>query len=75
MSLKVMKIKFIMWAEKAIESKLFRISIKSVFFISIGIIAFVLFMIFNFLFKIYFLDYRFDDLELKPPIETLQIEK
>jgi formate-dependent nitrite reductase membrane component NrfD len=69
-----MKIKFITLADKAIESKLFRISIKSAFFISIGIIALVLFMIFNFLFKIYFLDYRFDDLELKPPIETIQKE-
>jgi hypothetical protein len=63
---KVMKIKFITWADKAIESKLYRIGIKSAFFISIGIIVLVLLMITNFLYKIHFLDYRFDDLELKP---------
>jgi hypothetical protein len=43
--------KFITWADKAIESKVFRISIKSAFLISIGIIVLVLFMITNFLLK------------------------
>ncbi|QED46074.1 hypothetical protein [Cytobacillus dafuensis] len=61
--------KFTKWADMETESKIIKCSIGSVIFLSIVIAALVLFMIANFLFKIYFLDYRFDDGELEPPIE------
>lgn len=58
------------WGVMLIESKALRIIIKGVFLGCIALALFILFMIGNFLFKIYILDYRFDDGELHPPIET-----
>lgn len=59
------------WGEMIVESKAFKFIIKSAFWISIAIAILVVFMIANFIFKITFLDYRFDDGELKPPIEAV----
>ncbi|MEH7379997.1 hypothetical protein V7138_05900 [Bacillus sp. JJ1533] len=53
-----------------VESKAFRIIIKGALLGFIAIALLIMFMIGNFLFKIYILDYRFDDGELTPPIET-----
>lgn len=58
------------WADRVVESKAFRIIIKGTFYGCIAIALLIIFMISNFLFKIYILDYRFDDAELHPPIET-----
>jgi hypothetical protein len=58
------------WGDMIVESKIFRLIIKSVFCASIVIAILILFMIGNFLFKIYILDNRFDDGELHPPIEA-----
>ncbi|RFB09455.1 hypothetical protein DZB84_24345 [Bacillus sp. HNG] len=52
------------------ETKAFRIIIKGAFLGFIAIALLIMFMIGNFLVKIYILDYRFDDGELTPPIET-----
>jgi hypothetical protein len=61
------------WGNKIIESKLFSFLIKSAFLVSIAIVILIIFMIGNFLFKIYFLDYRYYDTDggLKPPIEEI----
>lgn len=53
------------WARKAVESKLFKFGIVA----SLLLILLAVFMIGNFLYKIYILDYRFDDGELYPPTE------
>jgi hypothetical protein len=58
------------WGDIIVESKIFRLIIKSAFWASILIAILILFMIGNFLLKIYILDYRFDDGELHPPIEA-----
>ncbi|RKJ33465.1 hypothetical protein D7X33_39130 [Butyricicoccus sp. 1XD8-22] len=58
------------WGDMIVESKIFRLIIKSAFWASIVIALLILFMIGNFFCKIYFLDYRFDDGELYPPIEA-----
>ncbi|SDN28799.1 hypothetical protein SAMN05518871_104174 [Psychrobacillus sp. OK028] len=58
------------WGVMLIESKALRIIIKGAFWGCIALALFILFMIGNFLFKIYILDYRFDDGELHPPFET-----
>ena len=58
------------WRDMLVESKAFRISIKGVFWGTIAIALLIIFIIGNFLFKIYILDYRFDDGKLHPPIET-----
>lgn len=58
------------WADKIVESKIFRIILKSFFWLCICVFLFTLFAIGNFLFKIYILDYRYDDAELHPPIEN-----
>ncbi len=56
--------------DRLVESKVFRISIKGVFWGTLAIALLIIFMIGNFLFKIFILDYRFDDGKLHPPIET-----
>lgn len=58
------------WVDRIVESKAFRIIIKGAYWGCIAMALLILFMIGNFLFKIYILDYRFDDAELHPPIET-----
>jgi hypothetical protein len=61
------------WGNKIIESKLFSFFIKSAFWVTIAIILLIIFMIGHFLFKIYFLDYRYYDTDggLKPPFEEI----
>ncbi|WP_409274749.1 hypothetical protein V1499_06470 [Neobacillus sp. SCS-31] len=54
-----------------VESKIFRLVILGAFWTSIVIALLIIFMIINFIFKFTFLDYRFDDGKLHPPIETL----
>ncbi|MCG7346292.1 hypothetical protein MHZ92_19470 [Sporosarcina sp. ACRSL] len=61
------------WGDRLVESKAFRFSIKGVFWGVIAIALLTIFMIGNFLFKIYVLDYRFDDGKLHPPIEATTI--
>lgn len=56
--------------EKLVKSKAFKFIIKGAFWVTIAIALLMFFMIGSFLFKIYFLDYRFDDGELHPPIES-----
>jgi hypothetical protein len=63
------------WGTMMIESKAFKIFIKGAFLATFVIILLILFMVVNFISKIYFLDYRFDDGELKPPIEAITTEK
>jgi hypothetical protein len=63
------------WGSMIVESKSFQIIIKGAFLASIVIILLILFMVVNFIIKIAFLDYRFDDGVLKPPIEAINIEK
>jgi hypothetical protein len=63
------------WGSMLVESKAFKIIIKGAFLASSVIILLILFMLVNFISKIYFLDYRFDDGELKPPIEAITTEK
>jgi uncharacterized membrane protein YdbT with pleckstrin-like domain len=58
------------WGDMIVESKIFRLIIKGAFWTSIVIALLLIFMVINFIFKIKFLDYRFDDGELHPPIET-----
>ncbi|MFD1781728.1 hypothetical protein ACFSFW_24075 [Fredinandcohnia salidurans] len=58
------------WGDILVESKAFKIIIKGAFWCTIAIGLLIIFMIGNFLFKINNLDYRFDDGELHPPIET-----
>lgn len=58
------------WGDMIIGSKIFRVFIKSAFWVSVVIAILVIFMIVNFIFKITFLDYRFDDGELHPSIEA-----
>lgn len=58
------------WGDMLVESKAFKIIIKGAFWGTIAIGLLIIFMICNFLFKINILDYRFDDGELHPPIET-----
>lgn len=58
------------WGDMIVESKIFRLIIKGAFWTSIVIALLIIFMISNFIFKIKFLDYRFDDGELHPPIEA-----
>lgn len=58
------------WGDMIVESKIFRLIIKSAFWVSVVIAFLIIFMIVNFIFKITFLDYRFDDGELHPPIEA-----
>ena len=59
------------WGDMLVESKVFGAIIKGVFWSSIAVVLLIIFMIGNFLFKIYILDYRFDDGEIKPPIESV----
>lgn len=56
--------------DKLVESKAFRIIIKGAFWVAIAITLLIIILIGNFLFKIYILDFRFDDGELHSPIET-----
>jgi uncharacterized membrane protein YdbT with pleckstrin-like domain len=56
------------WGDKIVESKFFKIVINGAFWGFIAIVILIIFMVGNFLFKIYILDYRFDDGELLPPI-------
>jgi len=58
------------WADRIVESKAFRIIINRAFWVGIAIALLIIFMIGNFLFKVYILEYRFDDGELHPPIEN-----
>lgn len=58
------------WADKIVESKTFRIITKGAFWGCIALALLIIFMLGNFLFKIYILDYRFDDGELHPPAEN-----
>lgn len=58
------------WGDKLIESKRFQYILTGAFWSTIVIALLILFMIANFIIKIAFLDYRFDDGELKPPIES-----
>ena len=58
------------WADRIVESKAFGIIIKGAFCVGITIALLIIFIIGNFLFKIYILEYRFDDGELHPPIEN-----
>ena len=58
------------WGDKLVESKSFRTVIKAAFVGCIAIVLLIMFMIGNFLFKVYILDYRFDDGELMSPIES-----
>ncbi|ALC91657.1 hypothetical protein AM500_19115 [Bacillus sp. FJAT-18017] len=58
------------WGDMIVESKIFRLIIKGTFWTSIVIALLIIFMIGNFIFKISFLDYRFDDGELIPPVES-----
>jgi hypothetical protein len=62
------------WGSKIVESKLFIFIIKSAFWVSIAIVLLIIFMIVNFLFKMYFLDYRYYDTDggFKPPIEDIK---
>lgn len=60
------------WSERIAQSKLLKFSILSTFILFFAIIAMILFMIGSFLFKLYILDYRFDDGEIHPPIESIQ---
>ena len=60
------------WSEWVAQSKLFKFGILSTVILFIAIIALILFMIGSFLFKLYILDYRFDDGEIQPPIESIQ---
>ena len=63
------------WLNRILESKAFRTIIKGTFWGCITVALLILFMIGSFLFKIYILDYRFDDGELHPPIEASVNEK
>ncbi len=63
------------WVDRILESKAFRTIIKGTFWGCIAVALLILFMIGSFLFKIYILDYRFDDGELHPPIEASINEK
>lgn len=68
--------KFIDKADKVVQSKAFKMSLKSALILCILLVGLVLFMVGNFLYKIYILDYRFDDGELMSPIETsITVEK
>jgi len=58
------------WGDILVESKALKIIIKGAFWCTIAIALLIIFMIGNFLFMINILDYRFDDGELHPPIET-----
>ncbi|BDH61556.1 hypothetical protein MTP04_16860 [Lysinibacillus sp. PLM2] len=58
------------WIDRFIGSNAFRTIIKGAYWGCIAIALLFLFMIGSFLFKIYVLDYRFDDGELHPPIEA-----
>ena len=58
------------WAEKIVESKAFKVIVIGAFWTTIAIALLIVFMIGSFLFKIYVMDYRFDDGELHPPIEA-----
>lgn len=62
--------KFINGADKVVQSKAFKISLKSALLLCILLVGLVLFMVGNFLYKVYILDYRFDDGELMPPNEV-----
>ncbi len=63
------------WIDRFIESKSFRTIIKGTYWGCIAIALLILFMIGSFLFKIYILDYRFDDGELHPPVEASKNEE
>ncbi|WP_141096070.1 hypothetical protein [Ureibacillus massiliensis] len=63
------------WIDRFIGSNAFRTIIKGAYWGCIAIALLFLFMIGSFLFKIYVLDYRFDDGELHPPIEASIYEK
>lgn len=52
--------KYVKWTSKAAKFSII---------LSLLLVLLVIFMIGQFLFKIYILDYRFDDGELHPPIE------
>lgn len=58
------------WVDRIRESKTFKTIIKGTFWGCIAAALLILFMIGSFLFKIYILDYRFDDGELHSPIEA-----
>ncbi|WP_102348489.1 hypothetical protein [Bacillus sp. Marseille-P3661] len=57
------------WGNIIVESKAFRVLIKSAFWTSIVIGFLILLMIASFIIKLTFLDYKFDDGELKPPVQ------
>lgn len=58
------------WADKIVESKAFKIIIIGALWGTIALVLLITYMIAHFFFNIYFLDYRFDDGELHPPIEA-----
>ncbi|RFB12661.1 hypothetical protein DZB84_18030 [Bacillus sp. HNG] len=59
------------WGDMIDESKIFKLIIKGAFWTSMVIALLIIFMIGNFILKITFLDnYRFDDGELIPPVES-----
>ncbi|MBE4909905.1 hypothetical protein IMZ08_17865 [Bacillus luteolus] len=62
--------KFIDRADKVMQSKAFKMSLKSVLYLCILLVGLVLFMVGSFLYKVYIIDYRFDDGELMPPNEA-----
>jgi hypothetical protein len=64
------------WGSKIVKSKAFSYIINGAFWVSIAITLFIFFMIGNFLFKLYFLDYRYYDTDggLKPPTEEINKE-
>jgi hypothetical protein len=64
------------WASKIVESKGFSFIIKGAFWVSIAIALIIIFMIGNFLFKLYILDYRYFDTDggLKPLNEEINRE-
>nr|WP_106779402.1 hypothetical protein [Lysinibacillus timonensis] len=59
------------WSDRIVESKAFSMTIKGAFWGCIAIAVLILIMVGSFFFKIYILDYRFDDGELHLPNETI----
>ncbi|KGR74356.1 hypothetical protein [Ureibacillus manganicus] len=59
------------WGDRLVESKAFKIIIVGALWGTIVFALLIVFMIGNFLFNIYILDYRFDDGELQPPVERI----
>ena len=59
--------------DKILASKTFTTIIKGAFWGCVALTVLIFFMIGSFLFKIYILDYRFDDGELHPPMEAVHM--